>query len=167
MSLAGDIAKIVEQEKLLRFRSFDEAAAWQLGQSMRELAVKKLLPLVIDVRVGTRPLFYTALPGTTVDNPDWARRKANTVLRFFASSYRVGLEHKQSGKGFDLSRGLDPMNYAPAGGGFPLHIEGTGVVGAICVSGVPQRQDHEFVVEALCSYLKQSYTALALGPESA
>ena len=35
------------------------------------------------------------------------------------------------------------------------------------LAGVPQREDHEFVVEMLCHFLKQDYRGLALGPESA
>ena len=43
---------------------------------------------------------------------------------------------------------------------------GTGVIGAITVSGVPQREDHGFVVEMICAHLGQDYAPLALGPET-
>ena len=70
-------------------------------------------------------------------------------------------------KPFDASRGMDPMDFAPAGGGFPIHLTGTGVVGVVTVSGVPQREDHGFVVEMLCRFLGKDHAALALGPETA
>jgi hypothetical protein len=35
------------------------------------------------------------------------------------------------------SRGITPLDHAPAGGGFPIHLAGTGIVGAVTVSGVP------------------------------
>ena len=167
MSLESDIAQIARQEEELRFDHFSEADAWALGSLMRQMAEEQKLPFVIDIRIGNRPLFYTALPGTTPENPDWVRRKVNTVSRFHKSSYRVGREFAQQDKVFDASRGLDLMDYAPAGGGFPIHLKGTGVVGVVTVSGVPQRQDHEFVVEALCRFLKMDYGLLALGPETA
>lgn len=167
MSLESDIAQIARQEEELRFDHFSEADAWALGSLMRQMAEEQKLPFVIDIRIGNRPLFYTALPGSTPENPDWVRRKVNTVYRFHKSSYRVGREYQQQGKGFDASRGIDPMDHAPAGGGFPIALKGTGVVGAVTVSGVPQRQDHEFVVEQLCRFLKLDYAKLALGPESA
>lgn len=165
MSLAADIARLALQEERLRFAKFDEADAWALGSRMRAAAEARKLPLVIDIRVAGRPLFYTALPGTTPENPDWVRRKVATVMRFHKSSYRVGREYESKGQSFDESRGLSLLDYAPAGGGFPVHINGTGVVGSITVSGVPQREDHGFVVEQLCDFLGLPHAELALGPE--
>jgi uncharacterized protein (UPF0303 family) len=165
MSLDSDIAQIARQEQELRFERFSEEDAWTLGSLMRKLAVERNLPFVIDIRIGNRPLFYTALPGSTPENPDWVRRKVNTVYRFHKSSYRVGREYQQQRKPFDQTRGIDPMDHAPAGGGFPIHLTGTGVVGAVTVSGVPQREDHGFVVEMICRFLNIDYGLLALGPE--
>jgi uncharacterized protein (UPF0303 family) len=167
MSLAGDIACLKRQEEALQFKAFDEQAAWKLGTQMRDKASAKKLPLVMDIRIGIRPLFYFAMPGTTPENPDWVRRKVNTVYRFEASSYRTALEYKSKGNPFDAARGIDLMQYAPAGGGFPIRIIGTGVVGAVTVSGVPQREDHNFVAENIAEYLGVSYLEIALGPETA
>ena len=166
MSLESDIALIARQEEALRFPSFSEDDAWSLGCRMRQAAVDRKLPFVIDIRIGNRPLFYAALAGSTPENPDWVRRKVNTVMRFHKSSYRVGREHDLQGKRFDASRGMDPIDFAPAGGGFPIHLTGTGVVGVVTVSGVPQREDHGFVVEMLCQHLGIDHAGLALGPET-
>ncbi len=167
MSLADDIALLKKQEEQLQFTSFNEADAWKLGSQMRAAAEGRKLPLVIDIRIGSRPLFYVALPGTTPENPDWVRRKINTVYRFEACSYRVGLEYRSKGNPFDVSRGLDPLQYAAAGGGFPIRLRGTGVVGAVTVSGIPQREDHGFVAESIALFLGVPYSALALPPNEA
>ena len=167
MTLEADIDRIKVQEAELRFKAFGENESWVLGEMMRAQAAIRNLPLIIDIRIGQRPLFYAALPGTTADNPDWAQRKINTVLRFHAASYRVGLEHRRRNAPFDETRGVEPLRYAIAGGGFPIHIVGAGVVGAIAVSGIPQREDHGFVVECLCQYLHADPAALALPPETA
>ena len=166
MGLADDIAQLKRQEAALQFKHFNETNAWELGCQMRGLALERNLPLVIDIRIGIRPLFYVALPGTTPENPDWVRRKVNTVMRFHKSSYRVGREYEERGVGFDANRGLDVMDYANAGGGFPIHIIGTGVVGAVTVSGIPQRDDHNFVTEAIATFLKIYFAKIKLGPET-
>lgn len=165
MGLVGDIEILKQQEAVLHFKRFNEEDAWTLGNQMRAAAIAKSLPFVIDLRVGIRPLFYIALPGSTPENPDWVRRKVNTVYRFEGSSYRIALEYKLRSVSFDASRGLDPLQFAPAGGGFPIRLAGS-VVGAVTVSGVPQREDHNFVAENLAEYLGIAYKPIQLPPES-
>ena len=164
--MIADIEKIKHQEQALRFKAFDEEAAWALGCQMREAAEERNLPLVIDIRIGDRQMFFAALPGTTSDNSDWVRRKANSVKRFHKSTYLIGREHAAKGAIFGPDRGVDLKDYVDAGGSFPIHIIGTGVVGSITVSGIPQRDDHGFVVEQLCHFLGQDHAKLALGPET-
>ncbi len=167
MSHGDDIARLKIQEERLRFKSFDEADAWKLGSQMRAAAEAKKLPLVMDIRVAGRPLFYAALPGTTPDNPEWVRRKINVVMRYHKCSYRVSREVAQSGQALDEARGVLPIDHAPHGGCFPIHIIGTGIVGTITVSGIPQRDDHNFVAEAVSEFLGVAYSEIALGAESA
>jgi uncharacterized protein (UPF0303 family) len=165
MGIADDIAALKRQEEVLQFKRFNEDDAWTLGSHMRALAAERKLPLVMDIRIGIRPLFYVAMPGTTPENPDWVRRKINTVYRFEGSSYRIGLEYKLKGNAFDQSRGIDPLQYAPAGGGFPIRLAGS-LVGAVTVSGIPQRDDHNFVAESLSEFLGVAYKDVQLPPES-
>jgi uncharacterized protein (UPF0303 family) len=156
MGIQDDITRLKMQEDSLQFASFSEDDAWRLGCLMRERAVKKGLPLVIDIRAVGRHLFYVALPSTVPDNEDWVRRKINAVMRFQKSSYRIGLEHQLSGKPLDESRGIARIDCAAAGGCFPIRIRNAGVIGTVTVSGLPQREDHDFVVEALCHFLEVS-----------
>ena len=165
MTIADVIEILKRQEETLRFDAFSEEDAWALGSLMRQRAVDSGLPLVIDIRVAGRPLFYTALPGTTPDNPEWARRKVNVVMRYHKCSYRVSRELAASGGELDEARGVLPIDMAPHGGCFPIHIKGTGVVGTVTVSGIPQREDHGFVVDCLCAYLGIDPAPLALGED--
>jgi uncharacterized protein (UPF0303 family) len=161
MSLSDDLALIALQERQLQFVSFDEQTAWQLGSRLHSLAIKRGLALVIDIRRPAHPLFYAALPHTTPDNAEWVRRKSNVTFRFHRSSYALGLEMEQKRSSLE-ARGLPTADYASHGGSFPICVQNAGLIAAVTVSGLPQRADHELVVEALCAELNQSYDSLRL-----
>lgn len=167
MSAADDIARIVKQEAALEFPSFDEATAFSIGSAIRERALAENLPIIVDIQLWDRPLFYAALPGSTATNANWARRKRNVVKLLHKSTYRLVLEKNQSDRTFPPSEGLDAADYVLAGGGFPIRVAGAGVIGVIAVSGLPERQDHEVVVAALCDHLGLDTARYALPTVSA
>ena len=162
MAIPEDLAQIAFQEHELQFASFDENVAWRIGSRLREMAVTRGFKVVIDVRRFGQPLFYTALPGTTPDNVEWVRRKINVVQRFHRSSYAIGLEMQQKNSSLTESQGLPLSDYAVHGGCFPLRVLQAGVIGSITVSGLPQRADHELVIEALCEELNRDLSTLKL-----
>lgn len=164
MAAAEDIKKVAEQEAALVFDRFDEATAFAVGSLIRERALADKLPIVIDIQTWDRPLFYAALPGSTGSNPNWARRKRNVVKMFLKSTYRMVLEKARPDRTFPVGEGLDPADYVLAGGGFPVQVEGAGVIGVIAVSGLPERQDHEVIIAALCQHFGLDSRTLALGP---
>ncbi|HTJ56400.1 MAG TPA: heme-degrading domain-containing protein [Devosiaceae bacterium] len=165
MALAEDVAKLIEQETTLIFSSFDEEAAFAIGSAIRDHGRANALTLVADVRFWDRPLFYAALPGTTCDNPEWVRRKSNMVKRLHRCSYRVVLERPFEERVFPPHRAIDPHDYAIAGGSFPINVRGIGIVGAITVSGLPEREDHGVAIAAIARYLGHDPAALALAPQ--
>jgi uncharacterized protein (UPF0303 family) len=167
MSTADDIARIVEQEAALVFPSFDEATAFAIGSAIRDRALAEKLPIIVDIQLWDRPLFYAALPGSTATNANWARRKRNVVKLLHRSTYRLVLEKNRPDRTFPPSEGLDAADYVLAGGGFPIRVAGVGVVGVIAVSGLPERQDHEVVVAALCDHLGVDVAQYALPAVSA
>ncbi len=160
--LEHDLEQIALQESQLVFKSFDANTAWKLGCEIRTLAESLKASLVIDISLHDRQLFYCAMPGTTPDNADWARRKRNTVLRCHQSSYRVGLKFSLEGSSLCEKTGASLQDYATHGGGFPITLETLGCIGAITVSGLPQREDHELVVRVLAEHLGQSENNLKL-----
>jgi uncharacterized protein (UPF0303 family) len=163
---SDDLARIALQEEKLTLTGFGFEEAWRIGASLRELAVARKHALVIDVRRFGQLLFYSALPGATPNNADWVRRKSNVVAHFLRSSYAVGLDLQQKKSDLATKYALPFGEYAAHGGSFPIAVAGTGVVGSVTVSGLPQRADHELVVEALCLETGQSYASLQLGAES-
>ena len=105
------------------------------------------------------------MDGTTPDNVEWVRRKSNVVARFHHSSYAIGLKERIKNETLLESQGLPVADYATHGGSFPLAVASAGVVGSVTVSGLPQRSDHELVIEALCAILKHDYEKLKLAAE--
>jgi uncharacterized protein (UPF0303 family) len=167
MALNDDLEKIRNQESELRLARLDAQVAWELGTRIRSMATERGLTLVIDVRRFGQPLFYAALDGTTPDNVEWVRRKSNVVARFHRSSYAMGMTLKVKGTTLLERYGLPVADYAADGGSFPLIVENAGIVGSATVSGLPQREDHNLVTEALCALTGRDFAALRLGPESA
>ncbi|WP_322104740.1 heme-degrading domain-containing protein [Paraburkholderia sp. J41] len=162
MDITLDLQSIAAQEHALVFPRFDADRAWQLGSHLHELARARSLPIAIDIRTCGQQLFFCALDGATPDNADWVRRKSRVVEHFRRSSYAIGLRLQHTGSSLDEKHGLPINDYAPHGGSFPLTVAGAGVIGSVTVSGMPQRADHELVVEALCAQLDADYGQLAL-----
>jgi uncharacterized protein (UPF0303 family) len=76
------------------------------------------------------------------------------------------LEQRRPDRTFKPGAGLDSADYVLAGGGFPVEVKGAGVIGAICVSGLPEREDHGLVVSVLADHLGLDAAALALPAEA-
>jgi uncharacterized protein (UPF0303 family) len=160
MTTADDIARIIEQEAALVFASFDEAEAFALGSRLRERAVRDGLPINVDIRLWDRPLFYAAMPGSRRSNADWARRKINSVRHFLKPTYRLFLENGDEVPA--AKHGLAVTDFVFAGGAFPIRVAHAGVIGAVAISGLPQRDDHEVVVSVLAEHLGIDPASLAL-----
>lgn len=165
LPINDDLAKLALQEQALILSHFDNEVAWRIGTTLRDLALQRKFAVAIDVRRFGYPLFYCALEGATPANSDWVRRKGNVVAHFLRSSYAVGLDLRQKKTDLLEKHGLPFSDYAAHGGSFPIHVEHAGVIGSVTVSGLPQRDDHEFVVEALCLETRQDYATLRLPPQ--
>lgn len=149
----SDLDRIALQEDRLQFERFDATLAWELGTQLKQAAEARNQPVTIDIQLHENPLFFYAMPGTTPDNVDWVRRKRNTVLRYHHSSYAIGLHLKQQQTTLTEKIGVDARDYASHGGCFPLLLRGTGCIGTITVSGLPQRDDHNLIVSVLAKLL--------------
>ena len=152
--------KILEQllleEQQLQFTQFNEDTAWQIGCWLVDYAIENKLPITIDIQRGQQQLFHASRPGTSADNDEWVKRKVRLVNRFGHSSFYLGQLLKSEGKSIEEMFLLSESEYAPHGGCFPIIIKGTGVVGTITVSGLPQEDDHKVVVTALKHVLAEN-----------
>jgi uncharacterized protein (UPF0303 family) len=151
--LTPSLEELEAQERRLVFRQFTYDDAWALGSLLVDLARERQAPVAIDIHRAGQQLFHAALPGSAPDNDAWIARKRRVVERYGAASYLVGARFRAKGSTFEDSSRLDPDVYAAHGGSFPINVEGVGVIGAVTVSGLPQLDDHRFVVEALEQFL--------------
>jgi uncharacterized protein (UPF0303 family) len=148
------IAEVEAQEAELRFPSLSNDEAIALGAAIAERARSRGLSVTVDIRRAGQQLFHCALSGTSADNDQWIIRKTRVVERFGHSSFLVGLRLKLSGAGIEEKYCVSPLEYSAHGGSFPLALVGTGIVGSITVSGLPQEEDHRLVVESIRAFLR-------------
>ncbi|MDT7804442.1 MAG: hypothetical protein QOI78_7875 [Actinomycetota bacterium] len=153
MTDAERLAQLADQEERLQFTQFDNETALALGAQLLAAARDRGLPVTISVRRNGQRLFHAALPGTSADNDAWIERKSRVVDRYGHSSFLVGSQFRAKGGTFEKDSRLDPDLYAAHGGVFPVLVRGVGPVGTVGVSGLPQADDHAFVVEQLELFL--------------
>ena len=76
---ARDLAIIAKQEELLQFHAFDNTTAWLLGEGIKRQCEDRKLAVTIEIRLCRETIFFFAMPGTSPNNAEWARRKRNTT----------------------------------------------------------------------------------------
>ena len=138
--------------EIMRYENYVEGAI-KTGQY--NMAVEGL-------NVGKETIFFFAMQGAKPENADWARRKRNVVDMLWRSSYAVGLSLQEEESSLETKLGLPTRDYAPHGGSFPIRVVGVGAIGTVTVSGLPQRDDHAMVVEALAAMAGLPLAGLAL-----
>lgn len=147
------LKELIDEEEELQFNSFNGITAWQIGCQMVENAMNKNLIVTIDIRRGEHQIFHYSLPGTSLDNDEWIKRKVRLVNRFGHSSFYMGMLLRSKSKRIEESYLIPESEYAAHGGCFPILVKGTGMIGTITVSGLPQEEDHKFVVESIRAFI--------------
>ncbi|MCG6201376.1 heme-degrading domain-containing protein [Psychromonas antarctica] len=149
MSTPYLLADLLAQESELQFDLFNNHTAWQLGCKLKKTAEDKNAVVAIEVYAFNQILFSYAMPGTQVDNSHWIKRKRDTVLRFGHSTYYIGQYNKAKNREFEQQMHINAYEYCAHGGAFPIRIKNCGLVGVVTVSGLPQEEDHQMVINAL------------------
>lgn len=144
---------LAEQEKALEFPKFSAEDALKLGLLLNEKAKKYPDPLAIEITVNGLVVFRYFAEGTVKDSEFWLERKKNSVNLMNMSSLRFKYWLEMIGETLD-DRKLNSKEYAAGGGGFPIKLKGSGVVGSICVSGLPaDLDDHQVIVDSITEFL--------------
>jgi uncharacterized protein (UPF0303 family) len=147
------LTELAAEEEELRFSSFTNDDAWELGCALVASARDVAAPVAVGISRNGHRLFAAALAGATPDNATWIERKSRVVHRFGHSSLHVRQASIERGTTFEAEFGLDPTRYAAHGGAFPVWVRDVGPIGVITVSGLPQLEDHRMVTGALRRHL--------------
>jgi uncharacterized protein (UPF0303 family) len=162
LDIEADLARIALQEERLLFAKFDAGIAWDLGVALKAAAEKRGVGVALDISTPSYTIFSYAMAGATPDNSEWVRRKRNVTLRFHKSSYAIGLDLERSRSTLEAKHGLKADDYMAHGGSFPIRLAGPIVIGAITVSGLPQREDHDLLTRTLAAFLGLDVESVAL-----
>ena len=152
-SHAPTLSELLAEQERLQLSHFDYDVAWQLGVKIRTRAVAAQLPIAIEVRHGNDVVFATLLPGATIDNFNWARRKCAVVHRFHKSSLYMRLMAEEKGYNLNERFALPILDFAPSGGALPLLLKNGLFVGSVAVSGLPDVDDHRLAAESIAELL--------------
>jgi uncharacterized protein (UPF0303 family) len=154
MNIDKLITIVEKQEELLQFPHFDRKDALDLGNLLVKQSQDKKVALSISIRLfNDLTIFQYFSEGATLDNERWLTKKYNTVKLFELSTILNTFQFIKR-KWTLEGRGLDPKLFVWGGGGFPIRIKGTGVIGAVLVSGLPHIQDHGTIVGCISELLK-------------
>lgn len=146
--------QVKEQEERLQFAQFGYADAWRLGGVVARKALERHLPILCEIRLNALQVFRFVNDGAKRHNALWAERKFNTVDLLQRSSLRAYLMPSVGEDDlFSELQHFDRRHYALLGGGFPIKLRGTGMIGAIAVSGLAHEDDHALVVESMEEFL--------------
>lgn len=137
-----------EQESLLQFSEFTNEAALKIGLLLVERARKNGKSIVIDIERYNQKLFHYAFDGTSPNNDYWIEGKKRLVNRFYHSSLYSALKIREGSM-----PSYSELGIYISGGAFPIILKNSGIIGTIAVSGLPEEDDHGYIVDALKEYL--------------
>jgi uncharacterized protein (UPF0303 family) len=146
------------EEQQLQFSQFSRQDALETGLAMVEEASRFPDPAAVEITLNGLVIFRYFPEGSIADNELWLARKRNSVNLMHMSSLRFLYWLEMMEMSLE-SRRIDPKEYIACGGGYPIHLKGTGMVGSICISGLPDHQDDHAVIVAVLKRRLGSGTA--------
>lgn len=143
MSVTFESLTKVEDE--LVFTSFSRADALRLGQLINEASAGYSAPIATEITINGVVVYRYFQDGALPDSELWLERKRNAVNLMQMGSLRFGCLLEKNGETLE-SRKLNANDYAPGGGGMPIVLKHTGMIGSVCVSGEPNHLDDQAIL---------------------
>lgn len=147
------LARRRKEEAVLCFPKFSNEDALALGLKIIEKAKERGACVAIGIEINGNQIFHYAMPGSNKRFALWVRRKLNMVQTILISTLHAYYQLLDEGKDQWKDWRLNEAEYAAIGGGFPIHVTGTGVIGAVACSGLPHEDDHKLLVDSISEFL--------------
>lgn len=146
--------ELLKEEMELAFPRFTNEDALRLGQIIIEKAKGNPIPLGIEIVLNGLMVFRYYPSGITRDHEMWLSRKRKAVELRESSSMRLTAYLAQANATLSDWK-LNEKEYCLGGGGYPIRIKGSGVIGSVCASGYVDTEDHAIIVEAIKVLLEE------------
>lgn len=104
------------------------------------------------IKLNHRVVFFHAGNQTSNENNIWIAKKEHTVDLFDHSSLYEKLLNQGQEDQFFKDSGLSPKEVAIVGGGLPISVTNTGIVGSLIISGLTDEGDHDLGYRTLLDY---------------
>ena len=153
MTTGGFSSKqLLEEEFILKLPSLTNSEAVQIGEIATTLGNQRRVPIAVQVRIGDWIVFHASLEGSKPENDWWIKRKVAVVILNHHSTMYERVSAEERGVDWHIENNLRDETHAIHGGALPL-ITDEGFKGILIISGLPQVEDHLFVVEVLTEFL--------------
>lgn len=143
-----EFERLGKEEEELSFESFSREDAYELGVLIAIKAKSNPLPLGIRIILNGTEVFRYYPTGITKDHELWLERKRRSVEFREMSTWRLKAMAEMNEQTLEDWL-IDPTLYVIGGGGYPIKLVHTGMIGSICVSGYPDLDDHNMIVECI------------------
>jgi uncharacterized protein (UPF0303 family) len=151
MDANAEFERLGAEEEELAFESFSRRDAWNLGSLIVEKTKNNPQPLGLEIYLNQFLVFRYFPAGITRDHELWLNRKRRTVELREISSLRMKRMAEKTGSSVSDWK-LDPNDYCLGGGGYPVKIKNTGMIGIILATGTNDIDEHNTIVGAIREY---------------
>ncbi|WP_025822215.1 heme-binding protein [Shewanella marina] len=138
-------------EKQLVVDSFSNKLAMDIGLKIIQLAKARNLCISVAINRINHIVFLYLDDGLPADKHCWLNRKANLAMHFEESSLAVKQDLINGAMTLAGTFALDETQFVARGGAIPIMVRGSGLIGAVTVTGLQDTDDHQLIVDALAA----------------
>ncbi len=146
------LARCAAEEETYQFDRFSHEDAKRLGDLLYENSRSCARTVGVEIRVNGETVYRYLPDSCNRENGKWLRAKGNTVEMMKMSSLRTAVQLFLDQETLEDKK-MNNADYGLLGGGFPVLLRGTGMIGTIAVSGLWHVEDHELIIRTLKEYL--------------